>query len=634
MAKINIFEIRQSRDSWNDVNVDAMSQDIKEKFVSRKKAVNLYLDGLSLAQITEQTGISGSEVIRLTKRCILTDKNGYQKGYAALIPNKQVTRNNGVLSQLFLEHPTLEPFVIGNYFGDKRYTLEHNMNIRTLHTRFIEECKRLGVQDYDYPFTVKDKGYAVLYKYIKQKELDLQNKTIKRESKDSKQKFTSTGFGNSVNLNAIAPYNIVQIDGHKIDLLYTVDVENEQGEIISMPATRCWLLAIIDTSTRAIIGYSVSPHENYNQYDVLQTIHNSIVPHRKMEFTHSSFSYPDNGGFPSLALPETEWAVFDMIMLDNAKSHLTENVIYKVAEELKCTVNFGSVATPETRGIVERFFKTLEIQGFHRLPGTTGSNPRDTKRNQPEKESVKYRITYTDICELLEYLIAQYNNSAHSSLENETPLQSLERKIRYAGMQPYVIPAVQRPNIDKLTYFTEERVLRGGYKTGTKPHVSYNGTKYHAYDIAIPMDYIGQKVYLEINPADVSHVDLYDKDGVFIANLIATGEWGRRSHSLKTHQAALKRKNKNLETNTIFTPNLSEYEQELRENAKDNRRDRTKAAIVRKELGVELGQKDEPKQPVAFHKPKNSERKSDYSKEEMDLIDSMSIEEAYKKGLI
>lgn len=42
-------------------------------------------------------------------------------------------------------------------------------------------------------------------------------------------------------------------------------------------------------------------------------------------------------------------------MLDNAKSHLAKNTLEKLLNSVKCTVNFGSVATPETRGIVERF---------------------------------------------------------------------------------------------------------------------------------------------------------------------------------------------------------------------------------------------------------------------------------------
>lgn len=631
-AKNNLAELQLKRSQWHDINSEVLDPESYEKFVIRKRAVDLYIDGLNPKNVAENTGISSSEVIRLVRRCSVTDENGAMPGYTALLPHKHVRNRIGKLGKLFLEYPTLESFVLGNYFGDKQYTLERNMSIRTLHVRFIDECIRLGIPDYEYPFTIKDKGYYALYSYIKHKKLEMQNSSIIRENKNAVQHFTSTGFGISNSINPIAPFNIVQIDGHKIDLLYTVEVENESGEIVYMPATRCWLIAVIDVATRTIVGYSLTQNENYNQYDVLHAIHNSIVPHQKMDFSHKSLHYPKNGGFPSTAIPESQWAVFDMIMLDNAKSHLATNVLNKLTSGIKCTVNFGSVATPETRGIVERFFRTLETQGFHRLPGTTGSNIFDNKRKHPEKESVKYRISYNDICELVEYLIAEYNTSAHSSLENQTPLQVMQRRIT-AGAVPYIIPASQRPDISKLTYFTVERTLRGGYKTGLKPHLSYKGVKYHAYNTSIPMQYIGQKVYIEVNPADVSHVDLYDKNGIFIAKMIASGEWGRRPHSLKTHEAAMKRKNKNAETNTPFTPHLSEFEEELRQNSKHSRRDRTQASIVRSECSST--QKTENDQQIRRYSPPHEpSKKTTYTAEEIQAFASMSLEEARKKGLI
>ncbi len=633
MAKLNLLELRQSREYWKEVNVTALSEEYREKYNKRKEAVDLYIDGVAPQNIIKRTGIPGSEIVRCTKRCAEKDADGNCKGYVALIPNKRVKRIIDKLQQLFLEYPSLEAFVLGNYYGNPKYTLEHNMNIRTLHSKFLEECRRLGVQDYEYPFTLKDKGYVTLYRYVKQLEATLPNLTISRESKEAKQKFNSTGLGDSLSIFPLAPFSHIQLDGHKIDMLYTVEIENEQGEIISMPATRAWLIAVIDVATRAIIGYSVSAYENYNQYDVLQAIQNSVVPHEKIEFSHSGFRYPENGGFPSLAIPETQWATFDMIMLDNAKSHLAKNTLEKLSIEMKCTVNYGSVATPETRGIVERFFKTLETGGFHRLPGTTGSNIKDIKRHNAEKDSVKYQIKFKDICELLEYLIADYNNSAHSCLENQTPLQVMNRRIRLAGMQPYIIPPAERPCIEKLTYFTEEKTLRGGYSSGTRPQISYLSTKYHAVDVQIPMDMIGQKVYIEVNPSDVSHVDLYSKDGVYIAKLVAVGEWGKRPHSIKTRQAALKRKNANLQINTVFTPFLSGYENELRENAKKSRRGRTNASIVEDEMGKPY-KNQTPTEPIKYQYPKEINKAKTYTKEEMELIDSMSIEEAYQRGLI
>ena len=638
MAKINLLELRHSREFWDDINVDVLSEEARTLYLSRKKAVDLYIDGVSPKKITEETGVLSCEVIRLTHKCTLLDNNQIPVGYSALVPHKHNLKTVGKMQKLFLQYPSLEAFIQGNYFNDKKYTLEHNMNVRTLHVKFIDECIRLGVQNYEYPFTLKDKGYNALVDYIKRVETEKQSKTIRREGKDARQRFESTGYGVSNSLTALNPYGIVQIDGHKIDMLYTVEVENEQGEIIRMPATRAWLLAVIDVSTRAIIGYHITPYENYNQSDVLIAIHNSIVPHEKINFTHSGFSYPDNGGYPSLALPETEWAVFDMIMLDNAKSHLAKDTMDKLLNHVKCTVNFGSVATPETRGIVERFFRTLETSGFHRLPGTTGSNTRDIKRHEPEKESVKYRISYNDICELVEYLIAEYNNSAHSSMENQTPLQVMERRIKEVGMRPSIVPVTERKNIEKLTYFSVERTVRGGYSTGSKPQISYLGVKYHAYDRKIPMELVNKKVYIEVNPADVSHVDLYDNDGKFIANLVAMGEWGKRPHSLRTHQAALDRKNSNKEHNNIFSPDLSLFEEDLRENSKSSRRDRTKAAIVESEMGKPY-KNPEPAEPIPVanipvKQPQKTNTGKSYTKEELDIIDSLPIEELFRRGLI
>ena len=126
------------------------------------------------------------------------------------------------------------------------------MTIRTLHGKFVKECRRLGIQDYEYPFTLKDNGYDALYSYIKVAVASKQSQMILREGKEAQQRFESSGFGESNSLTALNPYGIVQIDGHKIDMLYSIEWENEQGETIRMPATRAWIIAVIDIATRAL----------------------------------------------------------------------------------------------------------------------------------------------------------------------------------------------------------------------------------------------------------------------------------------------------------------------------------------------------------------------------------------------
>ena len=83
--------------------------------------------------------------------------------------------------------------------------------------------------------------------------------------------------------------------------------------------------------------------------------------------------------------------------------------------------------------------------------------------------------------------------------------------------------------------------------------------------------------------------------------------------------------------NTKFTPHLTEYEDELRANATKSRRSRTRLSIVKKEENQNVAKNSGLKKIEGDTKIKSNDT---YSKDEMELLDSMSIEEAYQKGLI
>lgn len=631
--ELNLIILREMRDYWEPVKVEVLSDEDRDIYKKRKSAVDLYIDGYSLKLIEEKTGISSSETIRYVRRCIKESADGKVIGYAALLKNRTIQPKKSKLEKLFMEHVGLREFVEGNYFGDKKYTLEKNMNMVTLHQKFLKECLSRGIQDYEFPFDSKDKGYKTLCNYIKTVKNRKVEKAIHRESKDAVQKFKSTGIGPTYTEKPVIPFQTVQIDGHRIDMLYSVEVIDKGGLVHYMPATRLWLLAVIDVATRVILGYSLSTYENYNQTDVLKALQNSIIPHKHQEFSLHYFNYPENGGFPSERISETKWARFHTIMLDNAKAHLAENVVTKLTEDLKCAVNFGSVATPETRGIVERFFKTLETGGFHRLPGTTGSNPRDVKRRNPEKEVGKYRITFEDIEELTEYFIAEYNNSAHEGLSNQTPLEAMENRIKNAMMTPSVLSSRERSDVYKLTNFLEERTIRGGYKSGTRPYLNYMGVRYQALDVPLDMGFVGQKVYVDINPEDLRTVDIYSLDGKKLCLLKASGEWGRIPHSLKTRELYNQWKNKNKEMNPSFSPDLEAFEKELSARAQKSRRARTQADTVKENLSWQPKKMDkEPEKPKKMES--NTSRNEGYTDEQLKEIAAIGIFKAYERGIL
>lgn len=642
--KYNLSMLKLERLEWKNVLIDVLDRTAKEIFLSRKNAVDMYIDGFTLREIEEKTNINKASIrMYVEKCCTLNPQDNAPYGYAALLHYKHVTKkvsNNiaskkGSFEALLFNYPQLKSFIESNYFGNKKDTLEKNMKVSTLHKKFLTECRKIGIQDYEYPFNTESKALKSLQRYIIELRHKNVLKTIKRENKEAQQRFNSTGKGKKYSTIPITPYSVVQLDGHKIDMLYSVEVTHSDGSITYLPATRMWLIAIIDVATRVILGYSLSSELNYNQTDVLSAIKDTMLPRVPIDFSIPGFEYPPNGGFPTFSIKELEWGMFESIMLDNAKSHLAYDVVSKLTEKLGCAVNFGSVATPETRGIVERFFCTLEENGYHRIVSTTGSNIQDTRRMNAEKDVTKYQVTYNDVVELTEYLIAMYNNSPHSALNGRTPLQVLENRVLSAGMKPYVANTKQKEIIDNLTNIIIERTVRGSYKNGQRPYISYEGVQYRNEILSITTSLVGAKIFLDINPSDISSILAYTEDGVELGFLRATGDWGLHPHSLRTRKNALKAVRKNTVENKSFFANLTSYEEELRKRAEKSRSARTQKNTIKREKQQTSNISNSTKQEVYNYEEKNEVTKSikNYTIMNHTELDGLSFEEAYEKGL-
>lgn len=624
--KYNLEELKAYQDEWSDIPEEAVPEHLRKKFSLRKKAVDMYIDGSTTQEIFSRTGLSRVLVIRAIQRMLTIDANGNMLGYNGLIPNVKVNINNeippGDFNKLLSRYPELKDFIAGNHYGDKKYTTEKNMNAKTLHGKFLKKCFDLGIQEHEYPFNTANMGYVTLCKYLKDLDTMNVNKAAKRASKDDMQKICSTGIGERITRNTLYPFNTVQVDGHIIDLLYNVEIVNIDGTIDKIPATRAWLFAVIDVSTRCILGYSLSQEFNYNQHDVLDAVKNAIVPHERLHYTIEGLSYPDNGGFPTLAFPELKYPMIDNIMLDNAKSHLAKHPVSKLTEKLQISLNFGSVATPETRGIVERFFGSLETRGFHKLPMTTGSNTRDLKRRDPEKALKKYDITYDEIHEIIEALIAEYNNTPHSGIHNLTPLESMRKKIYEAGMFPTLADKELRKEVDQLGYMVDTRTVRGG-KNGKRAYINYEGSEYRSNELSITNAYVGQKITILINPRDISTVEAYAEDGHYIGTLKARGEFGQKSHSIKTRKLANKLARERGRAKLEFDTPIAAVENHLNNEGKTSRRKATKAEIIRREQGSKLSEDTEN---VIDFEDRIHEKKNTF--EGIDTTD-MSMEDMY-----
>lgn len=529
---------------WPTVLVDNLSEKNKEIFLNRKKAVDMYIEGKSMNEIMLNTNIHRVLVIRLVKRCLDVDEFGVPYGYKALIPYKRTKKASREFSKFLEKYPSLKEFIEKQYIGintSKNEIIERNIDIKVLHKKFLKECHKLGIKENEYPFNTEDKCKRTLYRYTDSLINTYYGKVTKKYGDDAFQKLKSVGIGNQNNPLISRPFQQVQFDGHKIDLIVTIKFKTLEGDTIVKPISRIWLLVIIDVATRVILGYHICINKEYSSADVLKCIENAIKPKKKMNLSIPGLKYPDNGGFHSLCIKETEWAIWDEFLYDNAKANLAINVREKLTQVVKCSVNAGPVATPERRGIVERFFKTIENH-YHRLPNTVGSHPKDPKRNNPEENAVKYEISASEIEELTEILIANYNNEPHEGINGFAPLDIMKQRIE-RGLVPTIMPYNERNDMSMLS-LKVERVVRGKVKGGKRPFIYYEGVEYRNDVLARMPDLIGVKLTLVINIDDLRTIKAYYQDGTEFGLLTAKGKWSLKSHTLKERREInnLKRK--------------------------------------------------------------------------------------------
>ena len=545
--KFDLIFLNNQRKEWRRVNIDCLNDNSKEIFLNRKHAVDMYIDGSPISNIFDVTGICISKYVRFIQKCCELDENGIPFGYTGLIPYKHIqpykrkeeimeygTNYSGAIKQLFERYPDLKDYIDDLYLKRDKNILEKNMIPKIIMNKFWQKCHQIGIKEYEYPFNTKNLGERSLYRYIAELDKNNSDQSISRNNKNARQKYFSTGLKIPTNFPCRRPFSKVQIDGHKIDCIATIRVETIEGDVSILPIKRFWLLTLIDVATRAIIGYHVTINEEYNRFDILACIKNAIVPRKMMDFTIHGLEYPENGGYPSLAINDTKWALFDEIELDNALAHHAQDTVVQITEYLHSAMNFGPVSTPERRGIIERFFQTLEAKGFHRLVSTTGTGITDPRRERCEEAAIRYEISFQHIVEIIEVLIANYNVTQHTALNNFPPLDVLRQRID-RGMLPVFLEEEKQKNFLLLTYSVTRRV-NGNKESGRRPYIQFENAEYRSDELSMNYSLIGKKITIMINPDDLRTVKAFLKDGSELGDLYVSGKWAFTPHTLKQRQ--------------------------------------------------------------------------------------------------
>ena len=88
---LDLNMLKAVRKEWYPFPEDAIPDNKREAYRMRKKAVDMYIDGAKVNEITRVTGIYASNLLRHIKKCLMLDETGNYYGYYALIPDVRFT---------------------------------------------------------------------------------------------------------------------------------------------------------------------------------------------------------------------------------------------------------------------------------------------------------------------------------------------------------------------------------------------------------------------------------------------------------------------------------------------------------------------------------------------------------------
>lgn len=229
---------------------------------------------------------------------------------------------------------------------------------------------------------------ATVYRIIAQlPEYKAVRNRLGKKAADAKFKYVKQGVSVS------RPNERWEIDNYKTDIFVTDD----NGEVIG----RLWATVVIDCYTRAIMGYYLS-FDAPSSHSVIMALYHAILPKA-------------DEGYPFFGLPE-------VIVVDNGPDYRSEHLT-QACQQLKIQIEYARPYTPEWKGKIERFFRTLSQRLFHQMPGTTRSNSKDRGEYNAVDEAM---IVYHEAEDLLQgYLVNDYFISEHRRLK-ESPRERWE----------------------------------------------------------------------------------------------------------------------------------------------------------------------------------------------------------------
>ena len=445
----------------------------------------------------------------------------------------------GSLALCFKHVPGLKKALVRRILKRGKGPHEPRVSKADIHRDFIARCEAAGLGAEDWPFNARFEGRRTIERFVDKVLQENFERGVRARQGDDAASKLRTGTGEETLIRAGMPYDVGQMDAHRLHLIGTVGLTDPDGLIEWVPIERISILPIADAKSSVVAGYAVVIRRECNGGDMLDAGYSVIVPWRPRKLCVSALKYPDDGGLPSGVIPELAGCGFGIICIDGALVGLGQDMIETLAGRFGCALNWGPIGRWDRRALIERIFCALEEQGFVRAPSSTGSNANDPRRQDAGKAAVEARIHFQVLLDIIDVVIAHYNAAQNEGRYGHKRLDILRQYVERPELgfwAPKLPPTDgQHPELNLTVSWGR---VRGSKR---RPYTKYERVEYSNKTLADSPELIGEWVARHVDRHNVRDVELFDEKGRPLDTARARWPWSEHDHSLEMRKQVNRR---------------------------------------------------------------------------------------------
>ena len=543
-----------SMDNWPSVNEDSVREEDRDRFKRLCKATDFFLKKQPINEVLDIAQLGERQFFRLIKIALRRCKDGTEiNGTRAFVKLKVqqkrdrwkplssgLTGFTGMFSKLFREYPEIETSLIEFLNGKER---PNKVTPRILHEKMklIAKAQPNNIQPGEYPLNTKSGAYYPLQKWYK--EVYMSKHLLRHIGKEHGAAASTAAkyeTGDGTSQTPPMPYSIWVIDEVRLDLETVVEIPNarwdvEYLELNCFQVIRCRSIGAVACN----ISWHLCLRKQASGTDVIQLFKNAVLGQPVAPVVDQNLTYKSGAGFPANIFPLLKYATPLVVYLDNALSHLFNDLQHLIQRLFGGRVILGKPADPKGRPNIESSFAHYMKELIHQYPSTTGVGPLDPVRKNSSVVPSK-RIPVGLIENATDVYFADQNVLPSAGAGYLDSFTRLGRSVESGQIKLNYLAEVKRhPHHFSAPKPVE---IKCDLSSGRLPHVNYMHRRYSSTWLKTQPALRGKRLWALADYDDLRMLVLVDDTGATFTTVVCEGQWGKVPHDLRMIQIYSKHK--------------------------------------------------------------------------------------------